>query len=545
MSKWKGASHMQAGWSHENAGLPCQDAVLAKETEDYLLAVVSDGVGSLPNSHIASNAAVEAVDKWFGGRIRDLKRKKFDLGWVAQNLIGFVRESIKAAAKNCEISPDSMDCNLAFAFVLPDNYALLGSLGDCAVCVVARESYVMTSASGLANATDTILSPNSEMRLRMEGRMLHDGSVKGFILTTDGLEGEIYTKNSEVIRKRAEVYINALLEDRGREQLASLTKQLPESFDDDIGVAVLSCSIRPIRLPDDPTWLCTCETRNSLSDSRCRNCGADFVELYKDIVKGKSREAFFLKLNRSPNEERARLGLPPLKVEDKPANAEAAHQNAEETGAQRSAIKNTGSNADNIEKLINNMTGGEKKEKSEVVRHKRRERIWERTAAVETQRKPDGQGDDGLRGWKIGTWLPWVLVLVCLVACIVMLFWGLRESRRNQILAAQMEKYQTLMEHEYAGPILKGIELMQELECEPSELYEVAVAVAFIWDEPGSDEENTASLREGDVVKADTGQMEQDTINEEVWWIRVTMPDKKVGWCQWDQLRPWLSGGQS
>lgn len=550
MRKWHGTSYIKTGWSHAYAKQPCQDAVRFEQYEHYILAAVSDGVGSLPNSQIASSAAVEAVDEWFRGKFRDLKRKKHDLGWFTTNLILFVRDALHAAAKRTGIALDTMDCNLAFAFIIPGDYALVGSLGDCAVCVLGKENKVFTAGSALANGTDTILSENSETRVRMSWQSLHDDSIQGFLVTTDGLEGELYYKNSDMIRKRAESYFNALLTDRANQQIANLISELPESFDDDISMVLLSCSTQKITLPEDPTWLCTCGTRNPITASRCTHCGADFVELYKDIVQGKNREAFFAALNRNPEEERRRIGLPPLQVV--PAVKETAAPTPPPTNPPTNPTTNptagnSGINAEHIEKLIADMTSIKNHTTKKTAENQ--EKKVENTPSDGNVTIPDATSAEKQRPstdrfWKI---LAIAAICVSLLLGAVTLLLAKRYravSLTNQYLSVRNEYYETLMEHEYVSHLFDGIALMEALGCDESELYTVHVSLAFVWDTPGSNGTQTNTLSQGDVVRVDFSQNQLDPVDQTIHWVKVTLPGGDTGWCRLDALQPWLSAGE-
>ena len=545
MRKWHGTSYIKTGWSHEYANQPCQDAVFFVQTEHYILAAVSDGVGSLPNSQIASNATVEAVHEWFIGNLKDIKRQKHDLDWFSMDLIMFVRAALQAAAKRNMVELDTMDCNLAFAFILPGDCALFGSLGDCAVCVIGKESHVLTSSSALANGTDTILSTNSEQRLCMTWQSLLDDRIHGFLLTSDGLEGEIYYKNSNIIRKRAEAYFNALMSDWAQDQIESLVKELPDSFDDDISIAVLSCSTQAITLPEDPTWLCICETRNPITTSRCTNCNADFVELYKDIVQGKKREAFFAALNRNPAEERKRIGLPPLQVDIPVSKVKIppTHQ-----PPPNPPVTNPGINAESIEKLIADMNPD--KQNPAYTPHtkfrKNRKNTHSAQNSADLSANPAENRSSSPNHFRKNFAI--AAVIASLLLCVSM-FFLLKQYRllkqANQNLKDKIERYESLMENEYASRLLDCIVLMDELGCDESEIYTVRAAVTFIWDIPGTNGEHINSLSQDDVVWADLTKLMPDSADESIMWVKVTLPGGDTGWCEWGVLQPWLSTGAS
>jgi hypothetical protein len=139
--------------------------------------------------------------------------------------------------------------------------------------------------------------------------------VRGFILTSDGLEDEIYSKSPKYVNKKAERYFNAVScidnsEDAIKDYIQELTNSENSVLDDDISIAVLSNTSSPIKLPDNPTWLCKCGERNEIENSRCKKCDEDFLKLYDvDFSSEGGKFAYFKRLNKDPHKERNLLGI--------------------------------------------------------------------------------------------------------------------------------------------------------------------------------------------------------------------------------------------
>ena len=129
------------------------------------------------------------------------------------------------------------------------------------------------------------------------------------MLTSDGLENEIYYKGLTHVAKNTELYLNAMLRNDPEKIMQKRIKELTSAegtvFDDDISIAVLSCLDCPIRLEDEPTWPCLCGAENLLVDTFCGECSRDFLDLYKNIDFKGDRAGFFRYIRRNPNAKQA------------------------------------------------------------------------------------------------------------------------------------------------------------------------------------------------------------------------------------------------
>lgn len=319
MNNWIVQTYFSIGLDHKARQLPCQDALRYVNTPNLVLAVAADGVGSLSNSHIAANAAAEATVSWFQKMAQTPINPDIAAANIRNQLIPSLQENNLSKAKNYGVLPDTMDCNLAFAAILPDaDFAIWGILGDGAVCLFSRDHNVVLSAadSVSANGTETIMQSDAAERIQLCHCPLSGGQLLGFMVMTDGLEDEIYRKNSIFMRKRAEDYFNAMLapsESERRSAVEALMAELPSDFDDDRSLAIISNAGRskPVTLAPDPTWLCNCGNRNPLDTAVCGVCQQRFQELYRSVDFGSSIEAYFYSLNANPARERQLLNLPP------------------------------------------------------------------------------------------------------------------------------------------------------------------------------------------------------------------------------------------
>lgn len=334
---WKYTSYLQIGLSHKVAGIGCQDRVLVRENEHCVVAALSDGLGSLTNSHIASAAATQGVWDIFSSLGEDPlsltseeQKQQF-----AASIVEKLTSCIHTAAAAHEVAVSTMDCTLAFVYVSKlHHYAVAGRLGDSAICIIGEENSVAINDGGhSANGTSALLDRDAAAQLEISVWNIPAQNIYGFVLCSDGLDGEIYMKGSPQVKKAAEVYFNSVQnaadpQSAIRERISLLTAHKDSSFDDDISVAVISCAKSRIALPDDPTWLCACGERNRLQDTYCVACGQDFIALYRNVRfrEHGGKSAFFAKINQDPEAEKQLIGFT-AKIPAEPAKKETPPRN--------------------------------------------------------------------------------------------------------------------------------------------------------------------------------------------------------------------------
>ncbi len=317
---WKYESYFQQGISHKQNKTNCQDSVLVQENDKYIIAALADGLGSLKHSEIAADTVTHTVCELFlnSNLPTDVYSSNTTQLKLRDELIRRIQSQLENKSEEMRISINDMNCTLVFVFVSKqNNCAIIGRLGDSAICIIKeRGSIAINDSNSSANGTNAILDRNANEYLDLQVFDLDVEKICGFILTSDGLDDELYMKGSSHVNKAAELYFNAVSVDpMPKRVIASaiekLTSDEDSTFDDDISIAVLSRIDRRISFAKDPTWLCSCGARNRIQDTYCQMCNNDFISLYKNI---KFREhggktAFFLKINELPEEERTIVGL--------------------------------------------------------------------------------------------------------------------------------------------------------------------------------------------------------------------------------------------
>lgn len=206
------------------------------------------------------------------------------------------------------------DTTYAFVYIMRDHYALVGYIGDSCVCVFLNgRAVALTQTRDYGGATESIRHPGAPQLMEICLIDLHKHKIDAFLLTSDGMEDALYTKGDEGhVLHDSQFFINSLFEKQGHEMIEDMIDEVCADgcYDDDISLAILARN--KVTVPSNPTWLCSCGTRNSLNNAFCEQCSIDVLELYKDapIKDYKSLWDFFSYLNAHPDEERKMVGLP-------------------------------------------------------------------------------------------------------------------------------------------------------------------------------------------------------------------------------------------
>ena len=299
MKNWKYAFYRQTGLSH---GV-CQDSVDVYADDTRVIACLCNGLGSLKNSDVAAQETVKNVIGLFRA-VPNAPKPQTDLAPFRRKLIAELQRRLKAVAAERDLALDSMDCTLLFVCLfLKQKMAMIGSLGDSALCVIRDDKPPALFCDSDFIGTRAVLDNDAAEHLQCSVFPL-DGHVKSILLTSDGLENEIYYKGLTHVAKNTELYLNAMLRNDPEKIMQKRIKELTAAedtvFDDDISIAVLSCLDCPIRLEDEPTWPCLCGAENLLVDTFCSECSRDFLDLYKNVDFRGDRAGFFRYIRRSP-----------------------------------------------------------------------------------------------------------------------------------------------------------------------------------------------------------------------------------------------------
>ena len=332
-SKWKTDSFIRTGIRHNEEAMPCQDYVKVEHLPNGdIYAGLSDGISSSRNSEQASENAVviggKVLRKMFhkNNAVRELinanKSQLEDIfAIISESLIGNIRDSFSESSQ--------ADATYVFVYILRGKYALVGFLGDSCVCAFSRgKSIALTQTRDYGGATESVRHPSAKKMMKLHLFDLAKEQIDGFLLSSDGLEDVLYTKgDTSQALGACQDYVNTLFENDGHEKVEQMIDEVCKdgSFDDDISLALIAQ--RPIKVQQDPTWLCSCGKRNSLMTTFCECCNKDFYTLYSNAPVRKHGSAwdYFRYLNAHPEEE-AKMAGTTRKEKDQNQPPKAAEQ---------------------------------------------------------------------------------------------------------------------------------------------------------------------------------------------------------------------------
>lgn len=319
MNKWKIGKYMVRGLSHSADDLCCQDYVEIRRTERKIVISLADGLGSLKHSDIAAKAiCIGCCEKMMK---EDYVLSSFSSEAFLKEFVDYLAHLVIEAGDRKGYTRKDLDCTFAFVYIdTRENGAIIGRIGDSAIGVIKQsldQSFVLTEKKNSANGTSAILDIDAFQNFEF---LYIDNidDIVGFIVCSDGLDSEIYLKGSTMLRKAAEKYINVVgladnsdIADMNLERIVAELVSSDRRFDDDISIGVVTKASEEIILPEEPTWLCTCGTRNPLDESYCINCQNDFVDLYKKVIfkKHGGKANFFKEINKDLQAELRILGI--------------------------------------------------------------------------------------------------------------------------------------------------------------------------------------------------------------------------------------------
>ena len=328
MIQWR--VHVQPprqGTSHIKYGTPCQDAAWTETTDAAITAALCDGIGSLADSRIAAKTAAKTAAQLVSRRVSEIVSRsgtlilqEDELEQLRREILSACREAIALEAARLGLSDPQMDCTLLLACLTRDGgRVLFGQLGDGAICAMRRDRGVLLRAPEnpnrvMSNQTATVLSSDAADWFRLRLYLFEEGGapLDGFLLTTDGLQNEIYS-NVGRVKKQAEWYATLVSGSEPEECAAAIGERWDllaadesHGFTDDMSLVAVMRPGVVFELPEDVNWLCVCGHRNHLESSRCESCGKDFLRVYKGVnfrAMQISKRAYFARLNADPQEE--------------------------------------------------------------------------------------------------------------------------------------------------------------------------------------------------------------------------------------------------
>lgn len=210
------------GRDHVETKTPCQDSVNYSSQAGIQVLAVADGAGSKSHSQHGSKIAVEQISLLLTQHFKTIlhrmeengkKKSQFDndqvflKDWFQSTII---TEMDKFAIAN-QISIQDMACTLLFVAFNQDYY-LAGHIGDgliTSIHGVSGQEYtkLVSEPDGEANETFFITMAKAHTRLRLKIGKMDD--IKGFFISTDGIQDRIYQKKFGISTNNLNTLIQA------------------------------------------------------------------------------------------------------------------------------------------------------------------------------------------------------------------------------------------------------------------------------------------------------------------------------------------------
>jgi hypothetical protein len=244
------------GRDHVEANTPCQDNVAYGSLAGVQVLAVADGAGSKSHSQHGSKIAVEQITQLLSqnfkavlNRMEEIGKKKsqfdndqvFLKDWIQSTILS----EMEMFAKANQITIQDMACTLLFVAFNEDFY-IAGHIGDgliASIHGVSGQEYskLISEPDGEANETYFITMAKAQTRLRLKsGKM--DG-IKGFFITTDGIQDRIYQKKFGISSNNLNTLIQAYFGKTNTEYKEFVDKLIANRWtdlNDDLSLALVT-----------------------------------------------------------------------------------------------------------------------------------------------------------------------------------------------------------------------------------------------------------------------------------------------------------------
>lgn len=307
MTDWIITNCESVGNMHDS----CQDHTEYLEFNDVYIGALADGVssnrysgtGATVSTQIACREMRDNFKAYYSGKLssRDFVQRIQD-GIRQQNIDNYDLNQMKSTLLLCAIFKDQY---------------IIGHIGDGAILCFGKKSYVISppqknEAGG--TATYTILDHNADEHFEFKMGNIKD--LDGFLLTSDGLLGNVYYSGTDIPQLAYELFGSVYKEsspidkkNRDAQFKTYLAEhiQAGNKYADDCSLLMIARRKRTGYVDydvlngfeADVKWFCKCGNSNRMDEIRCSKCRTVYAELYSTtIVRISSKEGFFSKLNK-------------------------------------------------------------------------------------------------------------------------------------------------------------------------------------------------------------------------------------------------------
>ena len=185
--RWKGWGVSQRGPLHIKNSIPNQDGFVLKTYTWGAAAVVCDGLGSKPQSHIGSKKLCESF-------IQTVKIFEFD-----KDLSFF--EKIMLPVWEMKISPIKTEDALSTIIftIIKDEKVYIANSGDGGIVILGKKEFVFEDEGEFSNITTPFGYAN------LKWRVFKEEDINAIMICTDGIYDDL---KKERIKEFAKDYIN-------------------------------------------------------------------------------------------------------------------------------------------------------------------------------------------------------------------------------------------------------------------------------------------------------------------------------------------------
>ncbi len=306
--KWMVSNCESVGNMHD----VCQDQTAVFQNETITVTALADGLSSKCFSDVGAKIATETACRELAEHFPEY----YSGERTAQDFVAAIQEAVLEQSSS-EMAYDEMKCTLLVCAVF-ENQFLLGHIGDGAILFFGKDSRVIAQPQSNevgGSATYTILDYDAETHFEFMRGELND--CDGFLLTSDGLMGNVYYDGTELPQFAYTLFRSIYgfksdtpKEERDRQYREYLHEfiQKDNEFADDCSIVIVARETltglvdyeAENGFAPDVTWPCLCGHINEMDEIRCSNldCRMLYISVYRDeVVDIKSKESFFSKLN--------------------------------------------------------------------------------------------------------------------------------------------------------------------------------------------------------------------------------------------------------
>lgn len=265
-----------------------QDAIYFNQKDDYIIAVICDGVSKCSNSNIGSNLACEILREYLIHNFDNIIQNR---DYFKKEILSIIQNEFQKEAEKKNIDVFSLGTTLGFV-VIKNNIFVCGQIGDGMIGCFCKDKYgiklLPSRNSELLNSTTYTVFDDEKYFEIMQGSFK---DIDAFLLATDGLNNIIYKENSNYLTKES----LCLLEDKKFKIIRNIYRFSRKSDDDISFISIVKQNAKFHTITMSDKWICQCKNAYPFGQSYCPRCKKRCEDLYynKSFFEIKDKYVFF------------------------------------------------------------------------------------------------------------------------------------------------------------------------------------------------------------------------------------------------------------